>query len=277
MHHDLKTMTLSPSTLPRLIDSHCHLDRLDLAPFRGQLSEALAAARREGVERFLCVSINLDNFSQILTIAENFSDVHISVGIHPGECVSHEPEVEELIALAQHPAVVAIGETGLDYHYHQGDSGWQQERFRRHIIAARAVGKPLIIHSREARADTLRILAEEGAREVGGIMHCFTEDWNTARAAWELGFYISFSGIITFRNAVELREVAIRLPLESLLVETDSPYLAPVPYRGKSNHPAWVRYVAEQLAKVRKMELITLAEATTTNFLRLMTAHGSLK
>jgi TatD DNase family protein len=165
--------------------------------------------------------------------------------------------------------VVAIGETGLDYHYHQGDHGWQQERFRRHIAAARVVGKPLIIHSRDARADTLAILREEGAPEVGGVMHCFSEDWETAHAALDLGFYISFSGIVTFRNAAALREVAVRVPLDRLLVETDSPYLAPVPHRGKSNHPAWVRHVAEHLAMQRGMALAALAEATTANFLRL--------
>ncbi|CAK0743585.1 Uncharacterized metal-dependent hydrolase YcfH [Gammaproteobacteria bacterium] len=260
---------MTPTPL-RLVDSHCHLDRLDLTPFGGELAEALVAARNVGVERILCVSINLEHFPQILSIARRFPGVHASVGVHPGEQVSQEPEIDELVALARDPAVVAIGETGLDYHYHQGDPGWQQERFRRHIVAAQTVGKPLIIHSREARADTLRILKEEGAQEVGGVMHCFTEDWSTAHAAVELGFYISFSGIITFRNAVGLREVATRLPLEHLLVETDSPYLAPTPHRGKSNHPAWVYLVAEQIAALRGMEPAALAEATTANFLRFI-------
>ncbi|CAK0757057.1 putative metal-dependent hydrolase YcfH [Gammaproteobacteria bacterium] len=265
-----------PSPPPlRLVDSHCHLDRLDLTPFGGQLAGALATAREVGVERFLCVSINLEKFPQLTAIARDFSDVDLSVGVHPGEHVAHEPEVDDLVALARDPTVVAIGETGLDYHYHQGDPGWQQERFRRHIAAARTVGKPLIIHSREARVDTLRILREEGAQDVGGVMHCFTEDWNTAHAAMELGMYISFSGIVTFRNAIELREVATRLPLERLLLETDSPYLAPTPHRGKSNHPAWVLYVAQQIAALRSIDPRELAENTTNNFLRLI--HASDK
>lgn len=270
-------MNLSNSSY--LSDSHCHLDRLDLTPFSGKLAVALSAAHQEGVIRFLCVAINLDNFPKILAIARNFSGIYVSVGVHPGETVAHEPEVDELITLAQQPEVVAIGETGLDYHYQyyqQGlqtknvDHRLQQERFRRHIAAARAVGKPLIIHSRYARADTLRILSEEHAREVGGVMHCFTEDWNTARAALELGFYISFSGIITFRNAVELRDVVTKLPNEALLIETDAPYLAPVPHRGKSNHPAWLRHVAECIAQLKNMELVAVAALTTNNFLRLM-------
>lgn len=264
-------MKLPTTPIPvRLVDSHCHLDRIDLTPFHGRLTEVLEIARKEGVERFLCVSINLEHFPQLLSIAQNFPGIQVSVGVHPGEQVSHEPDVEELIALAQNPTVVAIGETGLDYHYHHEDTRQQQERFRLHIAAARAVGKPLIIHSREARVDTLRILKEENARDVGGVLHCFTEDWNTAYAAVELGFYISFSGIITFRNAVELREVATRLPIENLLLETDSPYLAPVPHRGKSNHPAWIRYVAEQIAVIRGIELTELAEVTTSNFLRFI-------
>jgi len=263
-------MTSFVSPLLRLADSHCHLDRLDLTLFNGQLSEALAAAHEVGVEHFLCAAIDLKHFPQILAIARSFSGVHVSVGVHPGEQVAQEPEVEDLVTLARDPAVVAIGETGLDYHYHQGDPGWQQERFRRHIVAARIMGKPLIIHSREARADTLRILKEEGAQEVGGVMHCFTEDWNTAHAALELGFYISFSGIVTFRNAVELHKIAARLPLERLLIETDSPYLAPTPHRGKSNHPAWVSYVAQKIAALRGMDPVELGEETTNNFLRFI-------
>ena len=263
----------SPSLPPlRLTDSHCHLDRLDLAPFGGQLATALAAARQAGVEHFLCVSVTLDHFPKLLSIAEQFPGVYISVGVHPGEHVDREPEIDELVTLARHPAVVAIGETGLDYHYPHTDRTLQQERFRRHIAAARLVDKPLIIHSRDARADTLRMLEEEGAPAVGGVMHCFTEDWDTARAALAQGFYISFSGIITFRNASALREVAARVPLDRLLIETDAPYLAPAPHRGASNHPALVRHVAEQLATVRAMELAALAEITTANFLRLIRA-----
>ncbi len=249
-----------------LIDSHCHLDRLDLAPFGGSLNTALEAAHAEGVSHFLCVSINLENFPQVLTLAHHYPNIYASVGVHPSERAGREPTTDELILLAADSSVVAIGETGLDYHYNQGDLQWQQERFRRHIAAAKTVGKPLIIHSREARADTLAILEQEGAAKVGGVMHCFTEDWETASRALDLGFYISFSGIITFRNAEELRQVARQVPLERLLVETDSPYLAPVPYRGKSNHPAWLPAVAQQLAAVRNISLSALATVTTTNF-----------
>ncbi len=261
---------MTASTLPQLTDSHCHLDQLDLTHFGGQLSEVLAAANRVGVVRFLCVSVNLEKFPPLLTIARSFPGIYVSVGTHPGEHPSREPNVEDLVALAADPAVVAIGETGLDYHYPNSNPALQQERFRSHIAAARATGKPLIIHSRNARKDTLRLLQEEGARDVGGMMHCFTEDWETAQSALDLGFYISFSGIITFRNAVEMREVAARVPLDRLLIETDAPYLAPAPHRGQSNHPALLRYVAEQVATTRKMELATLAEATSTNFLRLI-------
>ncbi len=211
----------------------------------------------------------MEHFPILIGIATRFPEVDISVGAHPTEHVSHEPTVEELVALAQDPKVVAIGETGLDYHDPRTDRAQQQERFRCHIRAARVMVIPLIIHTRDARADTLRILREEDAREVGGMMHCFTEDWPTARSALDLGFYISFSGIITFRNAADLRKIAAQVPLDRLLIETDAPYLAPAPHRGKPNHPALIRYVAEHLAHLRNMDVTALAEATTINFLRL--------
>lgn len=252
-----------------IIDSHCHLDRLELTPYQGRLERALDHARAQGVELMLCVCINMENFPAVLAIAERHAFVYATVGVHPNDADVHEPSVAELIALANHPKVIGIGETGLDYFRSEGDVEWQRERFRRHIAAARATGKPLIIHSREAKDDTLRILEEEGAGEVGGIMHCFVEDLETAQRAMALGFYVSFSGIVTFRNATALQEVARHIPLDRLLVETDAPYLAPMPHRGKPNEPAYVRLVAEFLAKLRGEPFEMLARETTANFKRL--------
>jgi len=252
-----------------LVDSHCHLDRLDLTPHGGDLDAALQAARDNGVEHFLCVCIGMANFPEVLRIAKAHPDVSASVGVHPNEHEDTEPDVERLVALADDPQVVAIGETGLDYFRSEGDLEWQRDRFRVHIAAARRTGKPLIIHMREATEDTLRILREEGAETVGGVMHCFVEDWNTARAALDLNFQISFSGIVTFNSAKALQEVARKLPAEHMLVETDSPYLAPVPKRGKPNEPANVRHVAEFIAALRGESLEQIAETTTANYFRL--------
>ncbi|MBI3561410.1 MAG: TatD family hydrolase [Gammaproteobacteria bacterium] len=252
-----------------LVDSHCHLDRLDLAPFNGQLQAALDAARNNGVTQLLCVSIDLEHFPAVLATAEHHPQVYASVGVHPNEREGVDPDVATLVAFAQHPKIIAIGETGLDYYRSEGDLEWQRQRLRTHIAAAKAVHKPLIIHMREASADTLRILREENASEVGGVMHCFTEDWATAQAAMDLNFYISFSGIVTFKTATVLQQVAKQLPLGKMLVETDSPYLAPVPFRGKSNQPAYVRQVAEYIAQLRGISLQTLATATTQNFMDL--------
>ncbi|MFP4080211.1 MAG: TatD family hydrolase [Ectothiorhodospira sp.] len=249
-----------------LIDSHCHLDRIDLTPFEGDLDRLLAAAAEAGVEHLLCVSIDMENFPGVRALAERYPQVSCSVGVHPSADAAADADVETLVRLADDAQVVAIGETGLDYHYNEGDLEWQRERFRRHIRAARAAGKPLIIHTRDARADTLAILEEEGARETGGVLHCYTEDWDMARRGLDLGLYVSFSGIVTFRNAAALREVARRVPDDRLLVETDAPYLAPVPHRGKGNHPAWVRHVAECVADVRGVSLETLAGQTTANY-----------
>ena len=252
-----------------LIDSHCHLDRLDLTPFDGELTNALAFARERGVERFLCVAIDMENVHTVIEMAQNYPEIYASVGVHPNEREHGEPTVEELVKLAAHEKVIAIGETGLDYFRSEGDLAWQHQRFRNHISAAKASDKPLIIHCREARDDTLRILAEEGADAVGGIMHCFVEDLATAERAMELGFYISFSGIVTFNSAKELKEVAKAVPAERLLVETDSPYLAPVPYRGKSNQPAYVREVAEYVAELRGVSYAEIARQSGENFNRL--------
>lgn len=252
-----------------LIDSHCHLDRLELTPYGGNLDGAIAHAHQRGVDLMLCVSINMENFPAVRAIAERYDEVYATVGVHPNDNEGHDPSLDELIELADHPKVIAIGETGLDYFRSEGDLEWQRERFRRHIAAAKQTGKPLIVHSREAREDTLRVLEEERADEVGGIMHCFVEDMATAERAMALGFLISFSGIVTFRNATALQEVARQVPAEMLLVETDAPYLAPIPYRGKPNEPAYVRDVAEFVAKLRGVSFEQLAEQTTTNFKRL--------
>lgn len=252
-----------------LIDSHCHLDRLELTPYGGELDGAIAHAHQRGVDLMLCVSINMENFPAVRAIAERYDEVYASVGVHPNDNEGHDPSLDELITLADHPKVIAIGETGLDYFRSEGDLDWQRERFRRHIAAAKQTGKPLIVHSREAREDTLRVLEEERADEVGGIMHCFVEDMATAERAMAMGFLISFSGIVTFRNATALQEVAQHIPAEMLLVETDAPYLAPIPHRGKPNEPAYVRDVAEFVAKLRGVSLELLSEQTSNNFKRL--------
>lgn len=249
------------------IDSHCHLDRLDLAALGTDLEGVLAAARARGVDHFLCIGVDLESLPAVLAVAEAHGDVSASVGVHPLHLDALEPEIERLVELAAHPRVVAIGETGLDYHYEQEKPEDQQRRFRKHIEAARRCGKPLIVHTRAARADTLRLLREEGA--PAGVLHCFTEDWATAEAALDLGFYISFSGIVTFGNAVELREVARRVPDDRLLIETDSPWLAPVPYRGKTNQPAYVVEVARAVAGLRGISPEALGEQTSENFRRL--------
>ncbi|MGD2136791.1 MAG: TatD family hydrolase [Gammaproteobacteria bacterium] len=256
-----------------LVDSHCHLDRLDLTPFGGSIDAVLTAAEEQDVGHFLCVSINMEDFPAVLGIAEAHGQVSASVGLHPNEQGGHEPDVGELVRHAGHPKVVAIGETGLDYFRSTGELDWQRERFRRHIAAARECGKPLIIHSRDAGEDTLNILEEERAGEAGGVMHCFTGDWEMAQRAMELNFHISFSGIVTFRSARELQEVATRIPLDRMLVETDCPYLAPVPHRGKPNQPAWTRLVAEFIALLRGEPYERIAQATTGNFNALFRPH----
>lgn len=253
-------------TALNLVDSHCHVD---FEPLSTDLEAVLARARDNDVAYMLCVGVNLEDFPRVQALAHSHAHIFASVGVHPNERDGHEPDPEELVALANDPRVVAIGETGLDYYRCEGDLGWQQERFRRHIRAARACAKPLIIHMRDAGADTIRIMQEEGAEEVGGVMHCFTAGWDIAQDAMALNFHISFSGIVTFKNATALHEVARRVPAERLLVETDAPYLAPVPYRGKTNEPAFVRYVAECLAQLRACPLEELAEQTTTNFFSL--------
>ena len=252
-----------------LVDSHCHLDRLDLSIYNGDLNTALKAAHDQGVEHILCVCIDLENFANVLAIAKKYPHVFASVGVHPTEVIADEPTITEMLKLAAHPKVIALGETGLDFYREETNKAIQLERFKKHIQVAKQVNKPLIVHTRHARKETLEMLEKEKANQVGGVLHCFTEDLATAEAAIELGFYISFSGIVTFQNAKELKEVAKRIPLEKMLVETDAPYLAPVPYRGKPNQPAYVRNVAEYIAELRGISFTELAKQTTENFFRL--------
>ena len=252
-----------------LVDSHCHLDRLDLAAHGGSLDAALDAARARGVQHFLCIGVSAANAGAVKGLAERYSDVDCSVGVHPLDLEKGEaPALDWLLDELNHPHVVAIGETGLDYHYEPEAAELQQQSFRLHLQAAQATGKPVIVHTREARADTLALL-REAALPQAGVLHCFTEDWEMAKAALDIGFYISLSGIVTFRNADALREVARKVPADRLLVETDSPYLAPIPHRGKPNLPQYVREVAEFLAMVRGESFEALAEQTTANFKRL--------
>jgi TatD DNase family protein len=251
------------------IDSHCHLDRVDLKPFNDDFADFVSHTKESGITDMLCVSIDLENYPSMLELVKPFSNIYTSVGVHPCEQEGRDPDVEELVTLASEPSNVAIGETGLDYFRTEGDMQWQQQRFRRHIQAAREVNKPLIIHTREAREDTISILQEENAREVGGVMHCFTETWEMAQAALDLGFYISFSGIVTFKNATELKDVAKKVPMDRILIETDSPYLAPVPFRGKPNVPQYVSKVAEHIADLRETSIEAIAEQTSYNFKKL--------
>ena len=251
-----------------LVDSHCHIDFPDLVDdFPGVLSRA----HDSGVGHLLCVSVNLQDFPAMLQLADRSENISASVGVHPNTPleVSEEPSVDTLAALADHPKIVAIGETGLDYYRTSCDVDRQRERFARHIRAARCVQKPLIVHTRSAAGETIELMKSEEAGGAGGVMHCFGEDWDTAKAALDEGFYISFSGIVTFKNAQTLRDVAKKVPLDRILVETDAPYLAPVPFRGKTNEPAYVKHTAECLAEIRQMDLDSFADLTTDNFFRL--------
>ena len=248
------------------VDSHCHINFPELA---GEMPAVLEAMQRERVTHALCIGVDLPELPSVLGLAAEHANIYASVGVHPDHEQPPEPTVEGLVELSREPKVVAIGETGLDYYRLSGDLEWQRTRFRTHIRAARTCSKPLVIHCRAAADDTLAIMREERANDVGGVMHCFTESWEIAQGAMDLGFHISFSGIVTFKNAVALKDVARRVPLERMLVETDAPYLAPVPYRGKINQPAYVRYVAEEIARLRGVDLQTVATATSANFFRL--------
>lgn len=249
-----------------LVDSHCHLNFPELIANMEAIKHSMA---EHEVNHALCISVTLGEFPQVLAVAEAHDNIYASVGVHPDYEDEGEIAVDELVRLADHPKVIAIGETGLDYFRLTGDLEWQRDRFRNHIRAAILADKPLIIHTRSAAEDTIRIMREENAQRVGGVMHCFTESIEVAMQAIELGFYISFSGIVTFKNATSLKEVAKQVPLDRILVETDSPYLAPVPFRGKTNQPAYVKYVAEEVARLREIPYEVLAKATTDNFFKL--------
>jgi TatD DNase family protein len=252
-----------------LIDSHCHLDRIDLKPYENDFSRFMDEVATSQIEHLLCIAIDLENYPAMLDLIARYPQISATVGVHPNTQDCHDPSVDELVALGQNDKIIGIGETGLDYFRSEGDLEWQHQRFRNHIRAAKTLKKPLIIHTREAKEDTLRILAEENAGEIGGIIHCFTEDWVFAQKAMDLNFYISFSGIVTFNNAKEIKDTAKRMPPDRFLIETDSPYLAPVPFRGRTNYPTYVRYVAEHIADLRGVSVNKIADLSTENFYTL--------
>lgn len=247
-----------------LIDSHCHFNLSKNSP-----QEWIEEAKRNNINKFLNVSVDLETFPEVLSVAEQYEEVYASVGVHPNVNSDDQTSVEDLVKLAQHSKVIAIGETGLDYYRSSGDLSWQFKRFRNHIQAAKETKKPLIIHCREAKEDVIKILREENAQEIGGIMHCFVENWDVAQQVMELGFLISFSGIVTFKTATDLQEVAQKISTNQYVIETDAPFLAPLPFRGKANQPAYVRYIGEFIARLRNESLNTVAQTTTQNFLNL--------
>jgi TatD DNase family protein len=253
------------------VDSHCHLDFPDLAADLPAVLGAMADAR---VTHALCISVTLEDWPRVHALAVEHPQLYATAGVHPDHEQGAEPSVDQLVALASRPKVVGIGETGLDYYRLTGDVEWQRERFRTHIRAARECARPLVIHTRAAADDTLRLMREEHAERAGGVMHCFTETWEVAAAALDLGFHISLSGIVTFRNAATVKDVARRVPLDRLLVETDAPYLAPVPFRGKRNEPAYVVHTAAEIARLRDAPVEEIAAATSANFFRLFGIVG---
>ena len=249
-------------------DSHCHLDRIDLDDFNNDFQTLLDAIAEEGVTRMVCIGVDLESFDSMYQKIQSIPQVYCTAGVHPDYEQVTEPSLAQLCEMAERDKVVAIGETGLDYYHQSGDLDWQRERFVLHINA-RECGLPLVVHTRDARQDTIELLRQHQARDVGGVMHCFTEDWEMASQAIDLGFYISISGIVTFKQAQNVRDMAVRIPLERLLIETDSPWLSPAPYRGKVNHPGRVRLVAEKLAEIRAEDLSQIAQATFANANRL--------
>ncbi len=255
------------------VDSHCHLD---FPEYAGQVDSLLARMSEAGVQNAMCISVDMPDFPNVLALAEAHPQLFATVGVHPDYEDTPEPTADELVQLAKHPKILAIGETGLDY-YRIGDRTyeqmeWQRQRFRTHIQAAIQAGKPLVIHTRSASDDTIRIMKEEGASQVAGVMHCFTESWDVAKAAIDQGFYISFSGIVTFKSAKDLQETCKKVPLDRMLIETDSPFLAPIPHRGKTNEPAWVSHVAQFIADLRGISVEQVGQQTTQNFKSLFKA-----
>lgn len=261
----------------QFIDSHCHLHSLDLSQFSNGLDEVISAAVAQHIKKMLCVCIEPADIAIIQALADHYPQLYSSVGIHPNVEVAHEPELHQLMEWAAHSSCIAIGETGLDYYRTESDMarGIQQARFSRHIQAAKTLKKPLIIHTREAATDTIALMKSNQADEIGGVMHCFVEDWAVAQQALDLNFYISFSGILSFKNATQIQEVAKKVPMDRILIETDSPYLAPVPYRGKQNQPAYVVEVARALATLRGISLEDVALHTTANFYRCFQIQDS--
>ena len=253
-----------------LVDSHCHINMLDLSEFNQTMDEVINQARTNGVEHMLCVCCELADLPALHQLAETYPNISISTGIHPNTEMESELDASQLVTLAKHPSCIAIGETGLDYYRTETESvrEQQRQRFREHIRASIASSKPLIIHTRQAAEDTLLLMREEGASAIGGVMHCFSEDWDIARRALDMNFYISFSGIVTFKNATQLHDVAKKVPLDRMLIDTDAPYLAPVPFRGKQNHPALVKHVALVLSELRQITYEAVAAVTTANFYR---------
>lgn len=252
-----------------LIDSHCHLDRIDLKPYQDSFANFMKSVKDHQIEHLLSIAINLEAYPTMLEMVSGYPEISVTVGVHPNETNGQDPTTEALLALGQADKVIGIGETGLDYFRSEGDLDWQHKRFRNHIHAAKALKKPLIIHTREAKEDTLKILQEENAAEIGGIIHCFTEDWEFAQRAMALNFYLSFSGIVTFKNAEAIQDVAKKVPADRYLIETDSPYLAPIPHRGKTNYPMYVKYVAQFIADLRGTTYEQVAQESADNFKRL--------
>ena len=255
-----------------IVDSHCHLNFPD---FDGRIPDIIQNAKDNEISHMLCIATSWENRDEVLALAAAHSEISAAVGVHPTTTGGHEPTLEELTEAVAADNVVAVGETGLDYFRSEGDLRWQHERFHRHIEVARSVKKPLVIHTRAAADDTMQTLRDHSARDAGGVMHCFAEDWRIAEQALDIGFYISFSGIVTFKSAKAVQEVAMKAPLDRILVETDAPYLAPVPHRGKTNEPAYVRHTAEFVAELRGITLDEVAKATTENFYRLFSGVAS--
>ena len=252
-----------------LVDSHCHINFEGLAE---RLPEVIENAQKNDVSHMVAISVDMANYPRVREIADSYDNIFCSVGVHPNTepdgSEGFEPSTEQLVEMARHPRVVGIGETGLDYFRSEGDLEWQRDRFRRHIDAGRETNLPIIVHTREASADTLKMLREENVGSATGVIHCFTEDWAFAEAVLDMGFYLSFSGIVTFKSAKQIQEVAARAPIDRILVETDAPYLAPVPFRGKMNEPAYVKHTAEFVAELRGISLEEVTERTTENFFR---------
>ena len=253
-----------------LVDSHCHLDRIDLTPYDGDLAAAVAAAVARGIDRMLCISISVENRAAVLDIAKQFDNIFATTGIHPLDVTSGTAAAEQLEQWAlAHPKILALGETGLDYYYDDDNKSQQQESFIAHLVAGAKTAKPIVVHTRSAKEDTLALIKAHGDLESAGVLHCFTEDWDMAKRAMDMNYYVSISGIVTFKNAEALRDVVRKMPLDRLLVETDSPYLAPVPYRGKGNEPKYTLEVAQYIAELKGLSLTDLAAATSANFDRL--------